>query len=211
VHSLAFCDYDFVRTTASGKSVIATQSNAWRAKGTAHTPEPAKAIHAFTLQHVPSSLSGIKQHVNVALQSEMAERMSFLFALLPHAPRMEELTLATPPLLRWASLVAHVGPLNVAKVPQEVRTEGVSLLLDMLHDSLDETEMERIKGEAEAGQMQRALESAFAEGKAEGLAEAKAEGILAALRLVDIQSAADYRNKMKSDPPPEVLAALSRR
>ena len=202
VHSLAFCDYDFVTSSKSG---IATHSNAWRAKGSAHTPEPNKAIHAFALQPVLSILAGIKLQGNVALQNEMAGRLSFLFALLPHAPRLEDLTVDTPPLLRWASLVAHVGPLNVAQVPKAVRTTGVSILLDMLHDTRNETEMERIKEETEAGQMQRALESAIAEGMAKG----KAEGTLSTLRLLGIQSAADYRSKMKSEPPPEVLAALS--
>ena len=204
VHSLAFCDFDFV---SSSKSGIASRGHAWRTKGAALTPEPAKAIHAFTLQPVRSALAGIQQQGNVALQDEMAGRMSFLFALLPHAPRLEDLTVDTPPLLRWASLVAHVGPTNVFRVPQAVRTTGVSLLLDMLHDTPDETEMERIKEEAEAGQMQRALECALAEGKAEG----KAEGTLATLHLLGIQSAADYRSMMKSEPPPEVLAALSGR
>ena len=222
VHSLAFCDYDFVTSSKSG---IATQLNAWRAKGLAHTPEPTKAIHAFTLQPALSSLAGIKLQGNVALQNEMAGRLSFLFALLPHAPRLEDLTVDTPPLLRWASLVAHVGPQNVAQVPEAVRTKGVALLLEILHDTRDETEMERIKEEEEAGQMQRALESALAEGeakglakgmaegKAEGMAEGKAkgmaEGTLSTLRLLGIQSAADYRSKFKSEPPPEVLAALS--
>ena len=46
----------------------------------------------------------------------------------------------------------------------------------MLHSTPDETEMERIKEEAETGQLQRALESALAEGEAKGMAEGEAKG-----------------------------------
>ena len=172
VHSLAFCDFDF----APGKVHLATYDNAWRSKA-ARAPDPARAIHSFTLQPARNSLEGLQQLGNPALAKEMAERLSFLFALLPHAPRLEDLAPSTPPLLRWASLVAHVGPLNVHRVPMEVRTKGVHLLLEMLHSTPDETEMERIKEEAETGQLQRALESALAEGEAKGKAKGMAEGM----------------------------------
>ena len=45
---------------------------------------------------------------------------------------------------------------------------------------------------------------------AEGISLGKAEGTLATLRLMGIQNVADFRSKMKSEPPPEVIAALSR-
>ena len=147
--------------------------------------------------------------------------MTFVFAMLPHAPRLEDLAASTPPLLRWASLVAHVEPNNIDVVPKDVRSiEGVKKLLDILRDTKDKTEQERLDAEKEARQIDRAVESALEEGKAEGRAEGlaegealgeargKAEGKAELMRQLGITTAADYIAKLGTSPPVEIVPLL---
>jgi hypothetical protein len=102
--------------------------------------------------------------------------MSIVFALLPHAPRLEDLTAATPLLLRWASLVAHVAPDNVDAVPKAVRSEGVERLMSLLRETVAATEAEREKTEREEAEFERGVESALIEGETKGIAKGIAMG-----------------------------------
>ena len=173
VHALAFCDYDF----SDGKfgAGIGSRLSMWRKSEM--IADPAQALQSFSLRadDVPG------QQINKALAREMQARMSFTFALLPHAPRLEELTAETPPLLRWASLIAHANPLNADAVPKAARTEGIEKLLALLKSTSSQVEEERIQTKADDDQIFRAAECAMVEGmakgKAEGMAEGKAEGM----------------------------------
>ena len=211
VHSLAFCDYDFAPGAPYPRPALKAKSTGWRAPE--FKREPDLALQIFRLRPCSEAMGRLGQREQAALSADFGARLSFVFALLPHAPPLKELTPATPPLLRWASLIAHVAPSNISDVPRDVRCGGVDQLLGLLSASADETRSEML-AEADlarsiAETVQDAEEVATAKGKAQGKAEGKAEGTLATLRLLGIQSAADYRSKMKSEPPPEVLAALS--
>ena len=93
---------------------------------------PALALHFYSL--LPDSLARqrARQKGNEALDRELAAHLSVVFALLPHAPRLEELMVRTPLLLRWASLFAHAEPDNINYVPLAVRSPGIASLLDQL-------------------------------------------------------------------------------
>ena len=178
VHTLAFCDFDFSR----GQAGLATTRSLWR-RAAVHEPQPSRAVTSFALLPRADYLEGLKQHANEALAADMAARLTLTFALLPHAPRLHELTPATPPLLRWAALVAHVGPRNLHEVPKDVRSKGVEALLELLKDTMDETERERGEAEEQEDKDLRVVEAMLAEAKvalmeaskAEGKAEGKAE------------------------------------
>jgi len=78
----------------------------------------------------------------------MKDRMSFIFALLPHAPLLKDITSSTHPLIRWASLVAHLQPANIDTVPKDVRDiKGVQVLLEILDGSKEETDSEQALAE----------------------------------------------------------------
>ena len=227
VHSLAFCEYDCVPGASYPRPILEKgEIKGWR-KAELLKREPDLALQIFRLRPDSEAMRSLGQREQAALSADFGARLSFVFALLPHAPPLKELTPATPPLLRWASLIAHVAPSNIFDVPKDVRCGGgVDQLLGLLDASADETRSEML---AEADlerttmyKLEDAIEEAWAEGfalgkaeyiaklKAERKAEGFAEGTLDTLRLLGVQSAADYRSKMKSEPPPEVLAALSR-
>lgn len=140
VHLLAFCDYDFGGSMKHDG--IAATSTRWR-NSSSRKADPSKALQMYALQPKADFLGRIKGIGNAHLDREMDARMSLIFALLPHVPHMSELTSSTPPLLCWASLVAHVNPDNVNDVPIQVQdSEGVQTLLQMLRSSVDETHVE---------------------------------------------------------------------
>jgi DNA polymerase III delta subunit len=118
----------------------------------------ARALQIFGLRASPRAMAG--RVVNAALERDLAAHASFVFALLPHAPRLEELTVATPPLLRWAALVAHAGPDNLGKVPREVRVGGVARLLELLDSSALAVRAERSFADYKAAADAQALEDA---------------------------------------------------
>jgi hypothetical protein len=170
VHTLAFCDFDFSKSDAKD-GAISTKLTNWRASPKCQR-DPSKAFSMYGLLPFKDRMQHLGQTGNTALSEELEARMTFVFAMLPHAPRLEDLAASTPPLLRWASLVAHVEPNNIDVVPKDVRSiEGVKKLLDILRDTKDKTEQERLDAEKEARQIDRAVESALEEGKAEGRAE----------------------------------------
>ena len=183
VHTLAFCDYDFMEKEgvqsggggggAPGGPSLRTAATRWRATAS-HTRNPARALQVFGLHVSPRAMAGAE--VNAALARVMAAHSSFVFALLPHAPRLEELCARTPPLLRWASLVAHAAPGNLDTVPREVRTGGVARLLELLDASEAEARAERGDEEREAATIETLISDMRAEAKVEGRAEGKAEG-----------------------------------
>jgi hypothetical protein len=150
--------------------------------------------------------------INEALERELAAHSSFIFALLPHAPRLEELNALTPPLLRWASLVAHAAPENLHAVPKDLRTGGVARLLELLDASAAATRAERGAEEYEAATVEILLSDVRAEGEADGRAEGKAEGRAEGkaelLRSVGINSVATYRARFGVDPPSDVAHLL---
>jgi len=202
VHSLAFCDYDFARGqlgTGLGSSL-----NAWR-KSRSHAPDAARVLHTFDLQPRADDMKQLGQTINTALAAEMAARMSFVFVLLPHAPRLGDLTARTPRILQWASLIAHLRADNVDAVPAEVRRAGVDLLLGKLRDSVDETELEALRTARDLDVQDQAVVCALAEGKAEG----KAEGMAEALRLLGIETVEAYRARFGADPPPLLAPFLA--
>jgi len=196
VHTLAFCDFDF----ASGRSGggIGTTLNAWRKASPPLAPRTERAVHIYSIQPCADLMARMAQQGNEALNAELASRMSIVFALLPHAPRLEDLTAATPPLLRWASLVAHVAPDNVDAVPKAVRSEGVERLMSLLRETVTATEAERLEAEKEEAEFDLSVEAAVIEREDK------------LMRALGIESIADFRAKFGSDPPAD-LAAFFRR
>lgn len=187
VHMLAFCDYDF-------------QGLSFKSSHRRNAPRiPARALQVFGLHASPRAMVGLD--VNPALERMLAEQASFVFALLPHAPRLEELTPATPPLLRWAAVIAHVVPENIGAVPKDVRVGGVARLLEMLDATASMAQAERDDADF--------LAARVADWALSVRAEAEAEGIAEVLRLVGILSAADYKAKLGSAPPAEFAPFLT--
>jgi hypothetical protein len=174
VHTLAFCDHDYTRSP-TGSNGLGSWRSAVREPRAHVPPDVARGVHAFDLQPRAADMEYLGQGaVNMALAAEMAERLSFVFALLPHAPLLDELTARTPRMLQWASLVAHLRADNVDTVPVEVRRAGVDLLLGRLHESVHETEHEEVRAADDLAVLEQAVECTFAEGKAIDRAEAKA-------------------------------------
>ena len=181
--------------------------NAWRKAAPPVEPRTERAVHVYSLLPCAADMARLGQLGNGALDDELSARISFVFALLPHAPRLQDLTAATPPLLRWASLVAHVAPDNIDAVPKAVRSKGVETLMLMLSQTVDATEAERRDAEAREGEIERAVDSALAEGEAKG----KAEGIAESMGALGISSIADFRAKLGTDPPGAIAAYFSGR
>ena len=206
-HTLAFCDYDFgAPKIAENRGAIGTSLNRWREiTDPLHTPELSKAIQAFNLQSDKDILNRLSGELNVHLEAEMKARMSFVFALLPHAPLLQDVTSSTHPLLRWASLVAHLQPANIDTVPKDVRDiKGVQVLLEILDGSKEETELEQ----ALAEQARDAHEREVLESKAEGLAEGEAKAWQKMISSLNIRTVGEFRDKFGREPPPEVLSIL---
>ena len=224
VHTLAFCDYDFqekegLRRSGGGSGgggdpglSLSAAATRWRAAAS-HTRNPARALQVFGLHASPRAMKGAE--INEALERELAAHSSFIFALLPHAPRLEELNALTPPLLRWASLVAHAAPENLHAVPKDLRTGGVARLLELLDASAAATRAERGAEEYEAATVEILLSDvraeAAAEGRTEGKAEGRAEGKAELLRSVGVNSVATYRARFGVDPPSDTPAGANSR
>ena len=217
VHTLAFCDYDFMEKegvqgsgggggggTPGGPS-LRTAATRWRSTAS-HTRNPARVLQVFGLHVSQRAMAGAE--VNAALARVMAAHSSFVFALLPHAPRLEELCARTPPLLRWASLVAHATPGNLDAVPKDVRTGGVARLLELLDASEAEARAERGAEEREAATIETLISDVRAEAEVEGRAEGRAEGKAELLRSIGVTSEATYRARFGDDPPPDVAHLL---
>lgn len=212
VHTLAFCDYDFQELSNRAKKkatastgFLSSKSSRWRTD--AYQRDEALALQIFGLHASPRAMVGRK--VNTALERELSAHASFVFALLPHAPRLEDLSTATPPLLRWAALVAHVEPSNLSAVPKEVRVEGVARLLDVLSSTAVATRTEREEAEYLAASDAQALADALAEGEAKGEAEGEAKGMAGALRLMGVATVNEYRTRFGTDPPPQLASFLA--
>ena len=203
VHSLSFCDYDFqdIKKTDVEASFFSVKSSNWRAS-VKHEGNEQIALQFFGLH--PSFPAMKDLVVHPALARELSERISFLFALLPHVPRLENLTRATPPLLRWASLVAHAAPDNLHTVPKDVRVGGVARLLEVLNDTKDVTQKELFDAELEKAAVARSNGDVRAEGVAEGEAKGKAE----ILRALGVTSSADFRSRYGVDAPPGIAEAF---
>ena len=212
VHTLAFCDLDF----ASGRSIggVGTTLRAWRKASPPLAPRTERVVHAYSMQPCADVMARLAQQGNKELDAELAPQTSIVFALLPHAPRLQDLTAATPPLLRWASLVAHVAPDNVDAVPKAVRSEGVERLMSLLRETVDDTEAEREEAEREEADFQRSVEAAVEEALIERRAKAEAmgnvEGIAKVMRALGVESIADFRAKIGSDPPADLAAFFKR-
>jgi hypothetical protein len=206
VHTLAFCDYDFGPNSAG--SGLASKGSFTGAA------DVARALVKYNLLPDPVFLKAHHQTGNAALDKDLAERMSLTFALLPHVPLLKDLTASTPPLLRWASLVAHVRPENLNEVPNEVSSiVGVKVMMEALETSRDTVEVERARAEAEAELWQQSTASlveegkvkGMEEGKAKGMEEGKAKGMEEILHLLGIDSEAAYTAKFGAVCPPELL------
>ena len=91
-----------------------------------------------------------------------------MFALLPHAPRLEDLTERTNPLLRWTALIAHVEPEEIDSVPKGVRDiHAVKLMLDILHGSIEEIKLERGRAMEEAVRDSEEEDQIFQDGQSQ--------------------------------------------
>ena len=209
VHTLAFCDYDFGPGKTS--SMIGTHRSDWRnPKAARRAPDVARAIQSFTLQPDTDVLACYKGVLNKHLAAEMRARMSFVFALLPHAPLLADLSDRSPPLLRWASLIAYVHPANIDDVPRDVRSiAAVKTMLEWLDGTRDETELERMQDKEEVAATAREIEAIFHDGKVEGKAEGKAEGALGVLSSLGVRTVAEYRSKFKAEPPADLARILA--
>jgi hypothetical protein len=199
VHTLAFCDYDFGQNSAGS---ISSRYSTWLKEKFTGAADAARALVKYNLLPDPVFLKAHHQKGNAALDKDMAERMSLTFALLPHVPLLKDLTASTPPLLRWASLVAHVRPENLNEVPNDVSCiVGVKVMLEALENSRDMVEVERARAEAEAERWQQSNASLVDEGEAKGMVK----GMEKTLRLLEIDSEAAYSAKFGAQCPPELL------
>jgi hypothetical protein len=221
VHTLAFCDYSFqssARRTGGvdERSLVSVAATLWRGDS-GHARDSTRALQFYSLLPDTHALKKAKQKGNEALDCELAARMSFVFALLPHAPALADLTKHTPPLLRWASLVAHASPENLSAVPNAVRSRGVECLLEQLESTAAEVERERASAEADDAFFARTRADAKAEGEAKGKAEGKAkgkaegeaEGKAEALRLMGVVTIEAYRERFGVAPPPLLAPFLA--
>ena len=205
MHMLAFCDYDF----ADGDSGIGVSSTHWRLKGPSFTPEVSRALQSYSLQSDDDMLLSIGGTRNAPLSAEMRSRMSFVFALLPHAPLLQNLRADTPPLLRWAALVAHVNPDEISAVPKCVREiPAVKKMLDVLHDSSSQIKIEQERIEDDKARFLEQEGDMFDDGVREGRAEGKAEGKAEVLASMGITSVSEYRSKIGKEPLADVASAL---
>lgn len=212
VHSLAFCDYDFVRRKKDG--AISSNLTKWRTS-TSWERDESQAISVFNLLPNGSAMNKMRQTGNVALNEELLTMLSFTFAMLPHAPRLEDLTASTPSLIRWASLVAHVSPDNIDAVPKDVqRIEGVKKMLEILHDTKKKVKKEREQSERDESEMKVALDASFDEGAEEGMlkgrVKGRVEGMLELLRLNGVTSTSEYIAKFGKAPAAEIAAAFQK-
>ena len=209
VHTLAFCDYEF--GPGQTGALIGTHLSTWRDPSSKkRAPDVARAIQSFTLQSDTDVLACCEGVPNEHLAAEMRSRMSFVFALLPHAPLLADLNERSPPLLRWAALVAHVHPANIDHVPKDVRSiAAIKTLLEWLDGTRDETEMERLQAEEELAANARESEAMYYDGKAAGKAEGKAEGKADLLSSLGVRTVAEYRAMFKADPPADLNRILS--
>ena len=192
VHVLAYCDFSFGAPKAGSKQLVGTtmRPSLWRLldSKSEHQRDPTQALHAFGLQPLAFAPGAglANQRGNPHLVLEMGARLSFLFALLPHAPLLHEITASTPPILKWAGLIAHLRAENTETLPREqgIFTPGVSRLVDVLKQTA-ETTRDEVKAEQEAAsklarimesELDNAKEEGEAKGKAEGMAEGEAKG-----------------------------------
>ena len=204
VHTLAFvCDYDFGEGRGGNIGTLLTN---WRSsKKSQNSPVVSKAIQFYALEQQKDALARLGGIENEMLTKEMHNRLSFVFALLPHAPRLEDLTERTNPLLRWAALIAHVEPEEIDSVPKGVRDiHAVKLMLDILHGSIEETKLERNRAQEEAARDSEEEDQIFQDGQRQG----ETEGMLRILFQLKVKSAADYRREFGVDPPDYVAKAL---
>ncbi len=182
VHVLAFCDFAFGAPKAGSELLVGTTLNAsrWRRSDAAaeHVRDHGLALHAFGLLPLPhvanSALAG--QRGDPHLAQDMCARLSFLFALLPHVPTLREVNASTPPILKWAALIAHLHVDNISAVPKtpQVYTPGVARLVEVLAESAEDTRAEVRAAQVEASIAAQYTESKVDDAKAEGLAEGKA-------------------------------------
>ena len=182
VHVLAFCDFAFGPPKAGSKQHVGTMLSAsrWRhGSKTLYTRDTRLAIHSFGLRPLSYADPALSQQkCDPFLEQEMRARLSFLFALLPHAPLLEEVTAATPPILKWAALIAYLRAENIDAVPRapKVFTPGVSRLVEVLKESAVATRSEVRAAEELASINAQVNESENDDARAEGRAEGKAEG-----------------------------------
>ena len=219
VHTLAFCDYDFGE--GKGDNIGTLLTNWHSSEKSQNSPVVSKAIQFYALEQQKDALALLGGIDNEMLTKEMHNRLSFVFALLPHAPRLEDLTERTNPLLRWAALIAHVEPEEIDSVPKGVRDiHAVKLMLDILSGSIEETKHERDRAHEEAARDSEEADQIFQDGqrqgkaqgkaqdKAEGKAEGEIEGMLRILYQLKVKSAVGYRLKFGDDPPDYIAKAL---
>ncbi len=180
VHVLAFCDFSFGAPKAGSKQHVGTtmRPSFWRAQDSKseHQRDQTQALHAFGLQPLTFApgTALANQRGNPHLALDMRARLSFLFALLPHAPLLHEVTSSTPPILKWAGLIAHLRAENTDALPREqgIFTPGVSRLVEVLKQTVETTRNE-IRAEMEAASLnaqyiQSELDAAEAKGEAKG-------------------------------------------
>lgn len=127
-HLIAFCDHDF--GPGVGPGTLSVAQKRWRVSNR-FVPDQEKAFVHFRLQQ--QSIRGFKEHAS--LGAALAARLSLSFVMLPHVPRLAELSTETPPLLKWSSFVAHLQPHTIDQVPGELKNEpGIQQLLEIMAD-----------------------------------------------------------------------------
>ena len=207
VHTLAFCDYDFGMGKRGNSGTLLP--NRRSSKTSQQFPVVQKAIQSYALEQQKDALARIGGSDNEMLTKEMHDRMSFVFALLPHAPRLEDLTERTNPLLRWAALIAHVEPEEIDSVPKGVRDiHAVKMMLDILHGSVEETRLERERAQEEAARDSEEEDQIFQDGERQGKAEGEIDGMLRVLFQLGVKSAEGYRLRFGHEPPAHIANAL---
>lgn len=216
VHALAFCDYDFDLNDSGGAGVKETK---WR-KRTQHQGDVKRAVDMFGLRRLDDVLQKLNPGyvANASLEREMASRVSYTFVMLPHVPPLTAMPVCTPPLLQWASVIAHACPgITLAGLPPALRSlKGIDRLVEGLNDATTkemitqeedfryrEQEHERLK----LISLRLQLEEEFRETEKKGYQTALQLRI-GELRKVGITTADGFRQQYGHEPQDLTLEAL---
>jgi hypothetical protein len=185
VHNISFCDFSF----GGDDTRVALADTKWRASKDFKS-DVNRAFAAYSLTDRGEDLRKVVGHNyigNKGLDAFMNNRLSFFFMLLPHMPPLEQLTAATPSIVKWGSLVAHLTPYNAGAIPIEIKQEkAVQMVLDELMFDVSLAEEEALAA--------RDAEIRQADLNEEALLMERRNGMELFLRK--FSSAEDYESKM---------------
>lgn len=191
VHVLGFCDFDF-NHSSTHQRLNATKAR-WRESA---GPDLRRCVSTYGLAPMRDVCDQIPTYIgNPALDQAFASKLTISLVMLPHVPRLQDLNVNTPALLRWASLVAHATPYNGTDVPADVRDKipAVKTIFEMLSGTAQLSD-----AEAREEQERRYIDDGIRE---DGITE----GRRAMLADLGVLTKADFERASEGKPVPEWL------